>query len=104
MGKPFSHCGVSEFKGQSLTYVKGGACYRCVFGEAPAQGEVRTTAEVGILGVVPGLFGCIQAAEAIKYITGAGELLTNRLLVINLLDMEMRTVGVVKNPRCPVCA
>ncbi len=104
LGKPFSHCGVSALKGQAMTYVKGNACYRCVFGAEPQKGEVKSTAEVGILGSVPGLFGCLQATEAIKYLTGAGELLLNRVLVFNMLDMKMRTVNVLKNPCCPVCA
>jgi adenylyltransferase/sulfurtransferase len=103
IGKPFTHCGVSEYHGQIMTYVRGSACYRCVFGDPPPEGEVQPTSVVGILGAVPGAFGCLQAAEAIKFITGAGQLLTNRLLMINMLDMEIRTVGVGKNPRCAVC-
>ena len=103
IGKPFTHCGVSEFRGQIMTYVKGSVCYRCVFGECPDDGEVAPTSVVGILGTVPGIFGCLQATEAIKFITGVGRLLTNRIFTLNVLDMESRSVEVMRNPECAVC-
>ena len=98
--KPFSHCGVLRFQGQIMTYVPGHACYRCVFAAPPKNGTVFTSAEVGILGAVPGVFGSLQAAEAIKYILGAGELLVDRILTGNLLTMDFRTISVKFNPNC----
>lgn len=102
-GKPFSHGGILRFEGQTMTYVPGSACYRCVFPAPPPKGAVPTCSEAGILGAVAGMLGTIQAAEALRYIIGKGKLLTNRLLIFNALDMEYRTVSFAPNPACPVC-
>ena len=103
LGKAYSHAGVLRFDGQTMTYVPGSACYRCVFREMPPIGALPTCAEAGILGVVPGILGTIQATEALKFIVGKGRLLTNRLLIFNAFDMDVRIVNIKKNPECPVC-
>jgi molybdopterin/thiamine biosynthesis adenylyltransferase len=102
-GKPFSQGGILRFQGQALTHAPGEACYRCVFLEAPPKGAVPSCAEAGVFGAVAGMLGTIQAAETIKYITGVGEPLINRLLFFDALDMKFREMEVKKNPNCPVC-
>jgi len=102
-GKPFSHGGILRFDGQTMTYLPGSACYRCVFNSPPPKGAVPTCSEAGILGAVAGMLGTIQAAEALRYILGKGKLLTNRLLIFNALDMEYRQVNIRRNPECPIC-
>lgn len=101
--KPFSHGGILRFDGQTMTYLPGSACYRCVFNSPPPKGAVPTCSEAGILGAVAGMLGTIQAAEALRYILGKGKLLTNRLLIFNALDMEYRQVNIRQNPECPIC-
>lgn len=101
--KPFSHGGILRFDGQTMTYVPAQACYRCVFGVPPPQGAVPTCSQAGILGAVAGMLGTIQATEALKFIIGKGELLVNRLLIFNALDMKFRQAQFVRNPDCPVC-
>jgi adenylyltransferase/sulfurtransferase len=101
--KPFSHGGILRFDGQTMTYVPGSACYRCIFKEPPPKGAVPTCSEAGILGPVAGMLGTIQAAEALKYILGKGKLLTDRLLIFNAFEMNFRTAVIKKNPECPVC-
>ena len=101
--KPFSHGGILRFEGQTLTYRPGEACYRCIFPHMPPKGAVPSCSQAGILGAVAGMLGTIQAAEALKFIIGRGELLTNRLLIFDALKMDFRTVFVKKNPDCPVC-
>jgi len=102
-GKPFSHCGILRFHGQAMTYVPGHACYRCMFIEPPPEGAVPSCREAGILGVVAGIMGCVQAAEALRYIIGVGELLIDTLLVADIMKMDFRKITVRKNSRCPVC-
>ncbi len=103
-GKPYCHAGILRFEGQALTVFPGEtACYRCVFHEPPPDGAVPTCSEAGVLGAVAGLLGVIQAAEALKALIGAGDLLTDRLLVCDVLRMGFRTVRVRRNPRCPLC-
>jgi adenylyltransferase/sulfurtransferase len=103
-GKPFSHAGILRFYGQTLTVVpRESACYRCLFNEPPPPGSVPSCREAGILGGVAGIFGTIQAVEALKYVLGAGNLLVNRLLIVDALTMDFREVKVKKNPGCPVC-
>jgi adenylyltransferase/sulfurtransferase len=101
--KPFSHGGVMAFDAQTMTYVPGSTCYRCIFTEPPPIGEMPTCAQMGVLGSVVGILGAIQATEALKYLLGTGELLTNRLLIFNALNMNFRTVNFQKNPNCFVC-
>jgi adenylyltransferase/sulfurtransferase len=102
-GKAFSHGGVLGFGGQSFTHVPGSACYRCVFREPPPEGACPTCVEAGVLGTVAGLIGLVQATEAIKFVTSAGDLLTDRLLTFDALKMEFRTVAVRRDPDCPAC-
>ena len=103
LGKPFSHGGILRFNGQTMTYVPGHTCYRCIFNSPPPKGAVPTCSEAGILGAVAGMLGTIQAAEALRYILGKGKLLTDRLLTFNAFDMEFRTVNLRHNPDCPIC-
>ncbi|MBW3087254.1 HesA/MoeB/ThiF family protein [Bifidobacterium sp. 82T24] len=104
-GKPFVHGGVVRFSGQLMDYVPGeGPCYRCIFREMPAAGEVPTCREAGVLGAAVGVIGSLQAVEAVKMITGAGELLTARMLTVDLLTMNIRRVPLPeREPDCPVC-
>ncbi|TCL62166.1 adenylyltransferase/sulfurtransferase [Hydrogenispora ethanolica] len=101
--KPFSHGGILRFNGQTMTYVPGHTCYRCVFDSPPPKGAVPTCSEAGILGAVAGMLGTIQAAEALRYIIGKGKLLTDRILMFDALDMQFRTVNLRRNPDCPIC-
>lgn len=102
--KPFCHAGVVAFGGQVMTYVPGqGPCYRCFFEEEPAAGTVPTARDIGILGAAAGTIGTIQATEAIKYLTGIGELLTGTLLTYDALTMTFRKVPFPRNPDCAVC-
>jgi len=101
--KPFSHGGILRFDGQTMTHVPGSACYRCIFGFAPPLDAVPSCSQAGVLGAVAGMLGTIQAAEALKFLVDIGDLLTNRLLIFNALNMNFRTVKVNKNPECPVC-
>ena len=101
--KPFSHGGILRFDGQTMTYVPGHACYRCVFLNPPPLNAVPTCSQAGILGAVAGILGTIQAAEVLKFIVGVGDLLTDRLLIMNAKTMQFRSVAVRHNPKCPVC-
>lgn len=104
LGKPFSYAGISGMCGQAMTVVPGkGPCFRCVFGEIPTPGTVKTPAEAGVFGTVPGIFGVIQATEAIKYIINRGELLTGRLLTWDALTMTFREIKLPQDMRCSVC-
>ena len=102
-GKPFSHGGILRFTGQTFTHLPGTPCYRCVFKEPPPAGAVPTCSQAGVLGAIAGMLGTIQAAEALKYITGVGELLTGRLLTFDAKTMNFRTVSVKKSDRCLIC-
>jgi molybdopterin/thiamine biosynthesis adenylyltransferase len=102
-GKPFSHGGILRFDGQTLTHVPGTACYRCLFHSPPPPNAVPTCSQAGVLGAIAGMLGTIQAAEALKYLTGVGELLTNRLLSFNAKTMEFRTIKTKRSEKCPVC-
>ncbi|MGA1862080.1 HesA/MoeB/ThiF family protein [Deferribacter thermophilus] len=102
--KPFSHGGILRFIGQTLTVIPGeSACYRCVFKFPPPPDAVPTCASAGILGAIAGMLGTIQAAEVLKYITGVGNLLTNRILYFDSKDMTFRNINIKKNEKCPVC-
>ncbi len=102
--KPFSHGGILRFAGQTMTVVPGkSACYRCVFSAPPPIGVVPTCSQAGVLGAIAGMLGTIQAAETLKYVTGTGQLLLNRLLTFDALSMEFRNVNVSKRDNCPVC-
>ena len=84
-------------------YLPGNGCYRCLFPEPPPPGEVPSCAEAGVLGVLPGLVGTIQATETVKLIMDIGQSLNGRLLLIDGLQMEFRTVKLRRNPDCPLC-
>lgn len=102
--KPFFHGAVLRFFGQALTVVPGeGPCYRCVFQEPPPPGTTPTCSQAGILGVLPGTIGLIQATEVLKYFLGAGDLLVGQMLTYDALAMEFSKVVIQKNPACPVC-
>jgi len=102
-GKPFSHGGILRFEGQTFTYVPGTACYRCFFYGPPPANLVPTCSQAGVLGAIAGMLGTIQAAEVLKYVTGVGDLLTNRLLTFNAKTMEFRTIKGKQNHKCPIC-
>jgi adenylyltransferase/sulfurtransferase len=103
-GKPNVHASIFRFEGQATVLSTPGApCYRCLYPSPPAPGEVPSCSEAGVLGVLPGLLGTIQATEALKLAAGIGELLVGRLLLVDALAMQFRTVKVRKDPRCPAC-
>ncbi len=102
-GKPFSLGGILRFEGNTMTHIPGHACYRCVFPEPPPAGVVPSCAEAGVLGAVAGMIGTVQAAETLKYLLGIGETLTDRLLTMNALTMEWRTVDVSRADNCRLC-
>lgn len=103
--KPLVHAGIFRYDGQIMTILSGkGPCYRCLFPEPPPVGAVPSCQEGGILGVVAGVMGILQANEALKFILQSGELLSGRLLIFNALDSSFRTVKVPKDKDCPVCS
>ena len=104
--KPFCDGGVIEMHGQVMTYVPGcGPCYRCIFEEVPTPGSVPSSSEVGVVGPVCGIIGCIQASEVLKYFTGAGTLLTGKLLLFDALTMTSRIVKFPQaSPTCKACS
>jgi adenylyltransferase/sulfurtransferase len=103
-GKPLCHAGILRFEGQATTILPGqGPCYRCLYPEPPAPGMVPSCQEAGILGVVAGVMGLVQATEALKLILGIGEGLVGRLLLYNALEMRFREVRVARDTSCPVC-
>jgi adenylyltransferase/sulfurtransferase len=103
--KPFSHAGIVRLQGQTMTVVPGkSACYRCVFQEPPAPGEIMNCQQAGILGAVAGTIGSIQATEAIKYLAGMEEdLLIDRVLTYDAKTVNFRAVEVRRNPACSAC-
>lgn len=104
LGKPNVYGSIFRFEGQASVFaLEEGPCYRCLFPEPPPPGLVPSCAEGGVLGVLPGLVGTIQATEGIKLILGIGELLVGRLLLIDALSMRFRTVRLRKDPNCPAC-
>jgi len=103
-GKPNAYGAIFRFEGQASVFAtKDGPCYRCLFPEPPPPGEVPSCAEAGVLGVLPGLIGTIQATEAIKLISGIGEPLIGRLMVYDALRMSFDELKLRKDPDCPVC-
>ncbi len=104
LGIPNAFGSVLRFEGQASVFAAdNGPCYRCLFREPPPPGLVPGCAEAGVLGVLPGLVGTIQATETIKLILGNGTPLIGRLLLIDALTMQFRTIGVKKDPECPAC-
>jgi sulfur-carrier protein adenylyltransferase/sulfurtransferase len=104
LGKPNIYGSVYQFEGQASVFWAGrGPCYRCVFPEPPPAGAVPSCAEGGVLGILPGVIGMIQATETVKLILGLGESLAGRLLLYDAARMEFRTIRLRRNPECPVC-
>ena len=104
LGKPNVYGSIFRFEGQaSVLATPDGPCYRCLFREPPPPGLVPSCAEGGVLGVLPGLVGTIQATEAIKLILGIGEPLIGRLLLVDALTAQFRTVKIRRDPTCPAC-
>ncbi|MDX1952390.1 MAG: molybdopterin-synthase adenylyltransferase MoeB [Verrucomicrobiota bacterium] len=96
---------IFRFEGQASVFAPhlGGPCYRCLYPEPPPPGMVPSCAEGGVLGVLPGIVGCIQATEILKLIIGTGTSLVGRLMLFNALDMKFREVKLRRDPKCPVC-
>ncbi|QEG39239.1 molybdopterin-synthase adenylyltransferase MoeB [Roseimaritima ulvae] len=104
LNKPNCYGSIFRFEGQASVFGhSGGPCYRCLYPQPPAPGTVPNCAEGGVLGVLPGLVGTIQATEAIKLILGIGDSLSGRLLLIDAADMQFRQMKIRRNPDCPVC-
>ena len=104
LGKPNVHGSIFQFEGQASVFYPGkGPCYRCLFPEPPPPGAAPSCAEAGVLGVLPGLVGCVQALETIKLILGAGKPLIGRMMYFDTLSMELRIHKLRKDPNCPLC-
>lgn len=102
--KPYSHAGILRFEGQAITVLPGQTtCYRCIFNAPPPPGAVPSCSQAGVLGVLAGVVGTLQATEAIKYLLGIGDLLTDRLLTYNALEMKFRAINLRRNKGCPLC-
>ncbi|WP_041366934.1 HesA/MoeB/ThiF family protein [Natranaerobius thermophilus] len=105
--KPFCHAGIIRFQGQVMTYVPNGngvtPCYRCVFNEPPPDGVVPSCQEAGVLGLLGGVIGGLQATEAVKYLLGIGDNLTGELLVYDALKMDFRKIELHSDRDCKIC-
>lgn len=104
LGIPCVHASISRFDGQASVFATpAGPCYRCLFPEPPAAGTVPSCEEGGVFGALPGILGSIQATETIKLITGVGNTLAGRLLLVDALRMRFRTIELARDPACPAC-
>jgi molybdopterin/thiamine biosynthesis adenylyltransferase/rhodanese-related sulfurtransferase/molybdopterin converting factor small subunit len=104
LGKPNVYGSIFRFEGQASVFAyQGGPCYRCLYPEPPPPGLVPSCAEGGVLGILPGLIGLVQATEAVKLIVGIGETLAGRLLLYDALTMRFRELKLRRDPECPVC-
>ncbi len=102
--KPFSHAGILRFNGQLITILPGkSTCYRCTFASPPPVGAVPSCSQAGVLGVLAGVIGSLQATEAVKYFLGLEPLLTDALLTYDAIKMDFRKVTLKRNPECPLC-
>jgi adenylyltransferase/sulfurtransferase len=102
--RPYVYGSIFRFEGQASVFATGaGPCYRCLYPEPPPPGLVPSCAEGGVLGVVPGIVGTIQATEALKLVLGTGETLVGRLLILDALRMRFREIHLKRDPQCPVC-
>lgn len=102
--KPYSHGGILRYSGQTMTVIPGESpCYRCIFPDEPEPEDAIACSKAGVIGVLPGIIGTLQATEAIKYLAGAGDLLTGRLLTYDSAAMKFREIALKKNPVCPAC-
>ncbi len=105
LGKPVVHASIFRFEGQVTTFLPDeGPCYRCLYPDPPPPGMAPSCQEAGVLGVLPGIVGCLQANEALKLILGAGKSLSGRLLVFDALGTKFRTLKLRKDPECRVCS
>lgn len=103
-GKPYSHGGILQFVGQTITVLPGqSTCFRCIFPQPPPKDAIPTCSQAGVIGVLPGVIGTIQATETIKFLLGKGELLASRILMYDALGMTFRDVAIKRNLNCPVC-
>ena len=104
-GVPYSHGAVLRFEGQVTTFLgrDDSPCYRCIFPEAPPPRSAPDCATAGILGVLPGTIGCLQATETVKHLLGRGTPLDGRLVVFDALGMRFDVIRVARDPACPVC-
>jgi molybdopterin/thiamine biosynthesis adenylyltransferase len=103
LDKPLVDGSIFRFEGQANVYLPGKGCYRCLYPAPPPPGAVPSCAEAGVLGILPGIIGVIQAIEVVKLILGIGESLSGRLLLFDALEMKFREVRVRRDPACPVC-
>jgi sulfur-carrier protein adenylyltransferase/sulfurtransferase len=104
LGKPNVYGSIFRFEGQASVFAyEGGPCYRCLYPEPPPPGLVPSCAEGGVLGILPGIIGLVQATEAVKLILGVGEPLVGRLMLYDALAMRFRELKLRKNPECPIC-
>src|SRR6201991_2812862 len=104
LGKPNAYASIFRFEGQASVFAtKDGPCYRCLYPEPPPPGLVPSCAEGGVLGVLPGIIGVIQATETIKLITGIGEALIGRFMIYDALKMRFRELKLRRDPDCPAC-
>ena len=105
VGKPVVDGSIFRFEGQATVYnpAEGGPCYRCRYPEPPPPGEVPSCAEGGVLGVLPGIIGVIQATEVVKLVLGMGASLVGRLVLYDALDMTFRELRLRRDPECPAC-
>jgi molybdopterin/thiamine biosynthesis adenylyltransferase len=104
-GKPLVTGAISKFEGQLTVVIpREGPCYRCLFEEPPPSGVLPSPQEAGLLGVIPGVIGALQAAEILKFIVGAGEILKGELLIYDALKPSFRKVKIPRNPQCAVCS
>jgi len=103
LNKPLVDGSILMFDGQATVYLPGQGCYRCLFPTPPPPGAVPNCSEAGVLGAMTGLVGSIQATETLKLLLGIGESLVSRLLLIDALSMDFRTVKIRQNPNCPLC-
>jgi len=102
--KPNVHGSIFRFEGQATVFKSSaGPCYRCLYPEPPPPGAVPSCQEAGVLGVLPGIIGCVQAIETIKLLLGVGDVLVGRLLIFDALEMSFHMARARRNPRCPVC-
>ncbi|MCT4586945.1 MAG: HesA/MoeB/ThiF family protein [Carboxylicivirga sp.] len=105
LGKPNVYASIHGFEGQLTTFIKGQCpCYSCLFPQPPVEETVSSCAEAGVLGVLPGIMGTLQANEVIKLILGQGTLMTGRLLLFNALELDFQEVQLKQNEHCPVCS
>lgn len=103
--RPDVYGAVYRFEGQvSVFDTSRGACYRCLFPEPPPEGAAPACGEAGVFSITPGVIGTLQAVEALKLILGVGDVLINKLLMVDMLSMSFRTINLKKNPKCPVCS